>query len=355
MNNIVCVTDSRGWVQEQRINQLARYIDDFRFELVTADHFAERWNAGEGRDNPVYFCSWRTIRGLENSRRCKFAPEDFRRFMASVTSHYNIGGGLDPVKALPRGADRKEAFDTATEFLRRFRVVTANSRILYDLLSPYVDGLIYAPNGVDTTRFCAAPNKTYDPAGIRIGWVGKLKAAKNFEIIDEVRDSVAAMGFEWRVLAVNKSGPRPGHRFTGLAQWLRRLHLPVLAQRTGASAHQGPLSPLEMPSFYHGIDYYLCTSWHEGTPNPALEAASCGVPVVSTSVGNMPELIRHGENGFFVEPTTECIVGRFRQVRSLDVDRYGAMSANMRKAIEQHWSWEARTGNFVEAFRALVS
>lgn len=355
MNNIVCVTDSLGWVQEQRIGQLARHIGDHHFEPVTADQFAKRWNAGEWRDVPVYFCSWRTVSGLENSRRCTFAPEDFRRFMASVTSHYNIGGGLNPAKALPRNADPKEAFDSAIEFLCRFRVVTANSRILFDLLSPYVDGLIYAPNGVDTTRFCTAPNRTYDPAHIRIGWVGKVKAAKNYEVIDEVRDSFAAMGIELRVLAVNKSRSQPGDRFGGPAQWLNRLRRPGLDQLARGSSQQGPFSPSEMPGFYHGIDYYLCTSWHEGTPNPALEAASCGVPVVSTSVGNMPELIRHGENGFFVEPTLESIVGRFRQVRSLGIDRYGAMSANMRKAIERHWSWEARTGNFVEAFRAMVS
>ncbi len=60
-------------------------------------------------------------------------------------------------------------------------------------------------------------------------------------------------------------------------------------------------SPVEMLEFYRSIDIYLCASRSEGTPNPCLEAAACGVPLVTTRVGNMPELVRHGVNGLFVE------------------------------------------------------
>lgn len=45
----------------------------------------------------------------------------------------------------------------------------------------------------------------------------------------------------------------------------------------------------QMPEYYSEIDLCLCTSIHEGTPLPVLEAMSCGVPLISTDVGIVRE------------------------------------------------------------------
>ena len=58
-----------------------------------------------------------------------------------------------------------------------------------------------------------------------------------------------------------------------------------------------------------GIDVYrkiqsakvfVMNSKSEGGPRIALEAMALGVPLITTKVGLMPDVIRHGTNGFFV-------------------------------------------------------
>ena len=48
-------------------------------------------------------------------------------------------------------------------------------------------------------------------------------------------------------------------------------------------------------------DIFLIPSQSESFGLAALEAMACGLPVISSSVGGLPELIRHNETGFIAE------------------------------------------------------
>ncbi|MEU7856530.1 glycosyltransferase [Nonomuraea sp. NPDC049141] len=49
-------------------------------------------------------------------------------------------------------------------------------------------------------------------------------------------------------------------------------------------------------------DLLVLSSDHEGLPVVVMEALAAGVPVVSTAVGGIPELIQHGDNGYLTKP-----------------------------------------------------
>jgi glycosyltransferase involved in cell wall biosynthesis len=55
-------------------------------------------------------------------------------------------------------------------------------------------------------------------------------------------------------------------------------------------------------NFYHALDVYLVTSRQEGGPKAVLETMACGVPLVTTRVGQAMDLVVHGQNGWMVEP-----------------------------------------------------
>ena len=304
---------------------LSRHLKGYDFETLTASDFPSLWRRGKLKGKPIYFASWRIPFNLARSERCLFNEADFQRFMASVTSHYNIGGGLDPQKALHSGADVQAAYEAAVAMIKKFKVVTVNSKILHDLLSPMLPGLIYAPNGVDAAFFSPEGRKEYEPGRIRIGWVGKVKAAKNYDVVDQAFARLREFGIEGERVALSKSTKR-----------------------------NAVLSKERMRDFYRSIDYYLCTSWHEGTPNPALEAAACGVPVLTTRVGNMPELIREGRNGFFIEPRLDSIMELVSRIRDIGKEAYGSLSSAARSSILEDWLWEKRVEIYGVAFERLL-
>ena len=49
-------------------------------------------------------------------------------------------------------------------------------------------------------------------------------------------------------------------------------------------------------------DAFILPSYNEGLPISVLEAMSYSLPVISTTVGGIPEILKNGENGFIMEP-----------------------------------------------------
>lgn len=63
----------------------------------------------------------------------------------------------------------------------------------------------------------------------------------------------------------------------------------------------GPRDDVER--WYAAMDVHLITSRSEGTTTTALEAQACGVPVVSTNVGAVHEVVEDGVAGLLVPPS----------------------------------------------------
>jgi len=104
----------------------------------------------------------------------------------------------------------------------------------------------------------------------------------------------------------------------------------------------------EMAEWYNTGTVLVCASSVEGTPNIALEAAACGCTVVSTAVGNMPELLRDGENGHLVARDSEAL----REGIHKAMDNYHALAQQMQHDI-QAWSWRRRSVEFFNLFREI--
>ncbi len=133
-----------------------------------------------------------------------------------------------------------------------------------------------------------------------------------------------------------------------LARRLEALGIPTSLHLVD-SRGPGIRSAHEMVDWYNRGTVLVCASTTEGTPNPALEAAACGCTVVSTPVGNMPELIRSGENGYLVERRVDALVDGVRAA----VASYPRLARRMQADI-QAWGWDRRSAEYFRVFRRVA-
>lgn len=110
----------------------------------------------------------------------------------------------------------------------------------------------------------------------------------------------------------------------------------------------------EMRDYYSKIDIYVCTSRIEGTPNPLLEAMACGVPVITTDVGLVPEVLGGFQKQFILEQrNVECLKDAIRRMISSPENLKKCSEENLRQI--QGWNWKAKCTQYGEFFKAAYS
>ena len=109
----------------------------------------------------------------------------------------------------------------------------------------------------------------------------------------------------------------------------------------------------EMYKQYQEMDVFVVASIEDGTPNGALEAAACGRPIISNRIGNMPEFIRPGYNGFLVDMDIKSYVEKLKYLNE-NRDKLIEMGKNARKTVEEGWTWKIQSENYRKMFRKIL-
>ena len=306
MKKILLVPDRPGWAFDHRArDMLALSWPGFELDI----RYLRKVRKADKRKYDLIYPM--TLDGARILHREAGIP--LERMAAGITSLRS----LNRYRTGENGKFRPSFLD----LVKRLRGVNTASDEFVRLLRPYCR--IYKTRvGVNIQNFQPGQKRRVEEgAPLRVGWVGRI-------------DKPAYRRLKGYDLVVG-----------GLEQMNARLDIRTFSE------HYAPRA--QMAAYYQSLDCFVCSSESEHIPLPVLEAAACGVPIIATRVGIVPELLRHEYNGLIVERDKRSIRRAVRRlIRSpRDRRRFGR---RIRRAIERKWSWESCQREWLAFFKAIV-
>ena len=102
---------------------------------------------------------------------------------------------------------------------------------------------------------------------------------------------------------------------------------------------------------FERIDALVLSSlYKEGLPNVLLEAMSMKIPVVSSRMAGVPEIVKNGETGYMVEPGDVAQLTDAIEKLWSDKETYAKMRENGRKLMLEQFDKQTQFARFLEYF-----
>jgi glycosyltransferase involved in cell wall biosynthesis len=229
---------------------------------------------------------------------------------------------------------------------RLTRIITVSESSRTDIVKDHgVDPSVMhvVPVGVDPELFRPIPGVQRIPGRL----VTTASADVTMKGLRYLLEALAKLRTEREVSLVVIGKPKAGGRS---AETIERLGL------TDAVQFVSGVSDERIYELYSESELAIVPSLYEGFSLPAIEAMSCGVPLVSTTGGALPEVVgRDNETAFLVTPgDSEALAARIRTALD-DADLRARIGAAGRQRVIDNWSWKHTAVRTVEQYRALLN
>jgi glycosyltransferase involved in cell wall biosynthesis len=109
-----------------------------------------------------------------------------------------------------------------------------------------------------------------------------------------------------------------------------------------------------LPHYLNDLKILVLPSYSEGLPGVVLEAMSCGVPVLATKVGAIPDLITDGETGFILEDNSPKGIAE-NISRIIDNKNLTLIAREAEKVVEKEYVYDALVRRCAQSLAKLVN
>ena len=123
----------------------------------------------------------------------------------------------------------------------------------------------------------------------------------------------------------------------------------------------GPMSQAQLYEAYQQTTMFclpcrvLDNGDRDGIPNVLVEAMACGLPVITTGISGIPEVIRHGVNGLLVPPDNpEALADAVLRLKC-DADLAGRLSRGAQATVRERFDADGFAAQLAALFREAVA
>ncbi len=106
---------------------------------------------------------------------------------------------------------------------------------------------------------------------------------------------------------------------------------------------------------YSAADVFVAPSKEDNFPSTVLESLACGTPVLSFSVGGIPDLVEHMKNGYLAKPFDIADLSYGIEWIMNDESRYKALSRRARQKVEEEFTFNIQVKRYLGLYEEVLS
>ena len=234
----------------------------------------------------------------------------------------------------------------------------------------HTDRIVFIAKTGRTNFLQLYPQRSLADTSVIINGIDDLTDSQIKEV-DIIKTENANSTFKYRLCCTGTINTRKGHRIIIEAlhrlpsALLEQVHVdfmgdggerPVLESLVkdyGLNNHvmfYGLIPNIDVYKYLAKNNIYILMSKNEGLPISIIEAMRAGLPIISTNVSGIPELINPEFNGFLLNPDVEELTSLLNDLPKYD---WKAMGENSRKRFEKEFTFERMEREFCDMFNLV--
>lgn len=269
-----------------------------------------------------------------------------------------FAGGLEKVRLKLESWPVRAAVKARNWLLARadaFASLSADQTAEFTMCGVPPSKIVTIPQSVQTDRFRPAlldeKIKLRAALGLPkdsliVAYTGRIVSYKGLPLLVEIWPDIRGVFPEALLLAVGAGGADVFNCEAEVRARAEQLGLQDAVRFTGAVQN--------VEDYLRAADLYALPTQNEAFPLALLEAMACGLACISTPVGGIPDILRHGENGWLVPPGDRTAL----REAVLHLARDPALRARLGEAAlntaRSQYAREIITERYAELFRRLT-
>ena len=180
-----------------------------------------------------------------------------------------------------------------------------------------------------------------------VGTVGMIRPAKGFPfLLDAFHELVRTFSNAHLLIVGDIVNPQDKK------EYLKRIKIMGLKRKVTLT---GRVPPRQVMAWMREMDIFAMPSLHEGSPCALMEAMACGLAVVATKVGGIPDLLTDGVNGMLINCGDSRLLTEKLNILSSDTSSRTRLGTAAKYTIENHFSSKDETKSWLEVYRLLAA